>query len=112
VSVRLEVRLWAAQRATAAVLAVCVAVHLVTIIYAVRGGLTAAEILSRTHGSIAWAAFYAAFVLAAAIHAAVGLRNILAEWVGWRGAGAGVAVAAFALLLVATGLRAVWAVFA
>ena len=70
-----EVRLWVAQRATAVVLAVCVVVHLATIIYAVRGGLTAAEILARTRGSIAWGAFYSVFVLAAAIHAPIGLRN-------------------------------------
>ena len=36
---RLEARLWLAQRITALVLAVCVVVHLVTIIYAVREGL-------------------------------------------------------------------------
>ena len=39
--------LWLAQRASAAVLALCVVVHLVTMIVAVRGGLTAAEILGR-----------------------------------------------------------------
>ncbi len=38
---------------------VCVLVHLATIIYAVRGGLTAAEILERTRGSVGWAVFYA-----------------------------------------------------
>ena len=111
-SVAREVRLWAAQRATAAVLAVCVAVHLATIVYAVRGGLTAAEILARTRGSVAWGAFYSIFVVAAAIHAAVGLRNILSEWFGWRGGAAELAVATFALLLAVTGLRAVWAVYA
>ena len=111
-SVVREVRLWAMQRATAAVLAVCVAVHLATIIYAVRGGLTAAEILARTHGNVPWAVFYAVFVLAASLHAAIGLRSILAEWMGWRGDAAEVAVTAFALLLTITGLRAVWAVYA
>ena len=48
-----EARLWYWQRMSAMVLAICVVVHIVTIIYAVRGGLTAAEILSRTRGSIA-----------------------------------------------------------
>ena len=43
--------LFLAQRATAFVLACAVAVHLATILYAVRGGLTAAEILARTHGN-------------------------------------------------------------
>ena len=42
---RVETLLWTAQRASAAVLAICVAVHLATIIYAVRGGLTAAKML-------------------------------------------------------------------
>ena len=59
-----ETRLWLAQRASAALLAVCVVVHLVTIVYAVRGGLSAAEILERTRGSMAWFAFYSLFVLA------------------------------------------------
>jgi fumarate reductase subunit C len=47
-AVRYETRLWVAQRVSAMVLAACVAVHLVTIIYAVRGGLSAAEMLART----------------------------------------------------------------
>jgi fumarate reductase subunit C len=49
--------LWLLQRASAMVLAVCVVVHLCTIIYAVQGGLTAAEILGRTRGSVCWLAF-------------------------------------------------------
>jgi fumarate reductase subunit C len=107
-----EVRLWVAQRVTAMVLAVCVCVHLVTIIMAVRGGLTAAEILGRTRGSVAFAVFYGVFVLAAAIHAAIGLRNVASEWLGWRGDSAEVAVTVFAFLLTVLGLRGVWAVYA
>ena len=57
VSARAETGLWLAQRLSAAVLALCVAAHLVTIVLAVRGGLSAAEILGRTRGSAAWAAF-------------------------------------------------------
>jgi len=57
VSDRREIRLWVAQRATAVVLALCVAVHLITLVYAVRGGLSAADILGRTRGSIAWGSF-------------------------------------------------------
>ena len=110
-SVHREVRLWIAQRATAAVLALCVVVHLATIIYAERGGLTAAEILERTRGSVAWAAFYAVFVFAAALHAAIGLRNVAAEWLQWRGDAAELAVSVFAFVLTVLGLRAVWAVF-
>ena len=73
---RVETLLWTAQRASAAVLAICVAVHLATIVYAVRGGLTGAEILERTHGSIGWMLFYSVFVLAVAVHAPIGVRTI------------------------------------
>jgi fumarate reductase subunit C len=102
--------LWLAQRASAAVLAVCVVVHLVTMIVAVRGGLTAAEILERTHGNVAWAFFYAVFVVAAAIHAPIGVRTVLAEVSGGHRHGVDVAAVAFALLLLTTGLRGVYAV--
>ncbi len=109
---RREVLLWTAQRATAVVLAVCVVVHLVTIIYAVRGGLSAAEILARTRGSIAWGTFYSVFVIAAAIHGAIGLRTIAAEWLGVRGDAAEVGTSLVGLLLTLAGLRAVAAVVA
>jgi len=112
VSRRREVLLWTAQRATAVVLAVCVVVHLVTIIYAVRGGLSAAEILARTRGSIAWGTFYSVFVIAAAIHGAIGLRTVAAEWLGIRGDAAEVGMSVVGLLLTLTGLRAVAAVVA
>ncbi|HLB14752.1 MAG TPA: succinate dehydrogenase [Burkholderiales bacterium] len=107
-----ETRLWIAQRASAAVLALCVVVHLVVIIYAMRGGLSAAEILGRTRGNFGWAAFYTVFVLAAAVHAPIGLRTILMEWGGSRGPSLAVAAALFAVALAVLGLRAVWAVFA
>ena len=109
---RREVLLWTAQRATAVVLAVCVVVHLVTIIYAVRGGLSAAEILARTRGSIAWGTFYSVFVIAAAIHGAIGLRTVAAEWLGIRGDAAELGMSVIGLLLTLTGLRAVAAVVA
>jgi fumarate reductase subunit C len=110
VTPRGEAKLWIAQRASAAVLALCVVVHLVVIVYAMRGGLSAAEILGRTRGSIAWAAFYGLFVLAAAVHAPIGLRTILAEWLGWRGRPLAVFVLLFTFVIAALGLRAVWAV--
>jgi fumarate reductase subunit C len=110
--VRTQVLLWAAQRASAAVLAFCVLVHLVTIIYAVRSGLTAAEILGRTTGSATWAAFYGVFVLAVAIHAPIGLRNVLAETFGWRRRGLDVLVLVTAVTLAFWGWRAVYAVIA
>jgi fumarate reductase subunit C len=111
-SVRAQVLLWAAQRASAAVLAVCVLVHLATIIYAVRSGLSATEILDRTRGNVAWAAFYAVFVVAVAVHAPIGMRNVLSETLGWRGSSLDGTVAALGLALALWGFRAVYAVFA
>jgi fumarate reductase subunit C len=108
--VRTQVLLWGAQRASAAVLALCVLVHLVTIIYAVRGGLSAAEILARTSGSLAWAVFYAVFVAAVAVHAPIGLRNILAETFGWRGRGLDGFVLLVGVVVAVCGWRAVYAV--
>ena len=108
--VRFETRLWIAQRASAAVLALAVIVHLATLIVAVRGGLSAAEILGRTRGSPAWAAFYAVFVLAVAVHAPIGLRTLLAELTGGHKRAIDVAMLVFAALVVALGARAIVAV--
>jgi fumarate reductase subunit C len=110
VSARLEVRLWIAQRASAAVLALCVAAHLATMIVAVRGGLSAGEILGRTRGSLAWGAFYGLFVLAVSVHAPLGLRTIAAEWLGWRGRAADTACALFGVALLVLGGLAIAAV--
>ena len=109
---RIQVLLWTAQRASAAVLALCVVVHLATIVYAVRGGLSAAEILGRTRGNGAWLAFYTLFVLAVSIHAPIGLRSILSEWLGWRGRSCDLSLLILALIVAWMGLRAVLAVFA
>ena len=108
---RMEARLWLAQRLAAVVLALCVLVHLVTMIYAVRQGLTAVEILGRTRGNLAWFGFYLVFVAAVAIHAPIGLRAVLAEWFSWRGKSLDAALLAFALLLALAGARAAWGVF-
>ena len=110
-TVRAQVLLWTAQRISAAVLAVCVVVHLATVIYAVRNGLSAAEILGRTRGSYAWAGFYAIFVAAVVVHAPIGLRTILSETFDWRGRSLDIAVMATALTLAMWGFRAVLAVF-
>lgn len=75
-----EARLWYWQRVSAMVLALCVLVHLATIIYAVRGGLTAGEILARTRGSFLFGAFYIVFIAACAVHVPIGLAAILEEW--------------------------------
>lgn len=109
---RTQTLLWVAQRASAAVLALCVVVHLATMIYAVRGGLSAAEILGRTRGSYSWFAFYALFVAAVAVHAPIGLRTIIAETLGWRGTLANLFVLVIGIALALLGMRAVLAVFA
>lgn len=93
-------------------LALCVVVHLVTIIYAVQGGLTAAEILGRTRGNVAWFTFYSVFVLAVTVHAPIGLRTVLAEWLGWRGKSRDWVLLIFAAVLAWMGMRAVVGVFA
>lgn len=100
------------QRLSAVVLAFAVAIHLATVLYAVRGGLTAAEILGRTRGSAVFLVFYLLFVIAVAVHAPIGLRNIAREWTPWRGRGLDLAMAGVALALLALGLRAVVAVYA
>ena len=104
-SVPAGTRLWLAQRASAGVLVICVAVHLATMVAAVRGGLSAAEILNRTRGSFGWAAFYALFVVAVSIHAPIGLRTVASEWLGWRGrtADAACLVVGIAMLLLGAG---------
>jgi fumarate reductase subunit C len=111
-SVRTESLLWIAQRASAVVLALCVTVHLATIIYAVQGGLSAAEILGRTRGSAGWLAFYSLFVMGVAVHAPIGLRSIFIEWLKWRAPARDVALFFVSLGMVWMGMRAVWAVFA
>ena len=110
-SVRAQTLLWMAQRASAAVLGVCVLVHLATMIYAVRGGLNAAEILGRTRGSLAWLGFYSLFVLAIVLHVPIGLRAVLGEWLGWRGASRELALVLFAAVIGWMGMRAVLGVF-
>ena len=105
-----EVRLFLLQRVSAMLLAPLVIAHLALLVYAVRGGLSAAEILSRTQGSLFWMLFYGLFVVAVAVHAPIGLRNVLREWTPWRGQGLDWTLAVFACLLLVLGLRAVAAV--
>jgi fumarate reductase subunit C len=110
----MNVRLYFWQRATAALLVPLIIGHLLLIFYATRKGLTAADILARTRGSIAWALYYGAFVLAAAVHAAIGLRTIAREWGPQRLARSDRALDALmwscGLTLAAIGMRAVYAV--
>jgi fumarate reductase subunit C len=57
-----------------------------------------------------WASFYGVFVVAVAIHAAIGVRNVLAEWSPLEDRGAGIFAIAFGIVLLILGLRAVAAV--
>src|ERR1700737_4602394 len=103
----LSLRLYIWQRLTAALMAPLVLVHVAVIFYASRKGLTAADILGRTRGSIMWASFYGAFVAAAALHAAIGVRNVLTEWSPLGEGRAGMFSTLFGVLLLVLGLRAV-----
>jgi len=104
--------LYMAQRLSALVMAPFVLVHLGVMIYAIQGGLTAAEILGRTQGSAFWFLFYGMFVVAVSIHAALGLRVILSEWAGLRGTALNALSGAIGFGLLVLGARAVWAVTA
>ncbi len=103
-----QARLWYAQRVSAAVLVVCVLIHLLTILFAMQGGLSSAEILSRTRGSALAAIFYLIFVLAAAVHAPIGVARICEEWFGWRGRSLGIVMAALFVFLSGAGMVSIW----
>ena len=106
----MNVRLYVWQRLTAALMLPLVLLHIAVIFYASRKGMTAADILARTRGSIVWATLYGVFVVAVAIHAAIGVRNVLAEWSPLADRGAGIFAIAFGIALLILGLRAVVAV--
>jgi fumarate reductase subunit C len=106
----MNVRLYVWQRTTAALMVPLVLVHIAVIFYATHNGMTAADILSRTRGSIVWASYYGLFVTAASIHAAIGVRNVLTEWSPLTDRRAGLFAVVFGLLLAVLGARAVFAV--
>lgn len=106
----LDLRLYMLQRITALLMAPFVLVHLGVMIYAIQGGLSADEILGRTQGSIGWFLFYGSFVLAAGVHASIGLRVILHEWLGLRGAALTALSWGIGAFLILMGGRAVLAV--
>ena len=103
----MNVRLYVWQRATAALLAPLVLVHIAVIFYASRQGLTAADILARTHGSVVWASYYGLFVAAASIHASIGVRNVLIEWSPLDDRGAGLFAVVLGVVLAALGCHAI-----
>jgi len=106
----MNVRLYLWQRSTAALMVPLVLLHVAVIFYASRRGLSATDILARTRGSLVWTSFYGAFVIAVAIHAAIGVRNVLVEWSPLTDRGAGILASAFGVLLFLLGARAVLAV--
>ena len=106
----LNLPLYMLQRITALLMAPLVLGHLAVMIYAVQGGLSAAEILGRTQGSVLWFLFYGTFVVAVAIHGAIGLRTIAYEWGGLQGRALGLFMWIVGLGLFTLGARAVWAV--
>jgi fumarate reductase subunit C len=103
----MTVRLYVWQRLTAAIMVPLVLLHVAVIVYATRKGMTAADILARTRGSLAWAACYGSFVAAVAIHAAIGVRNVLTEWSSLNERGAGSLAVGFGFVLLVLGMRAV-----
>ena len=78
-SARTETMLWIVQRISAGVLAVCVLVHLVSIVYVTRAGLSGADIVARLQDSVAWLGFYLLFLVSVSIHAPIGIRTVLVE---------------------------------
>ncbi|MEP6017568.1 MAG: succinate dehydrogenase [Paracoccaceae bacterium] len=102
--------LYMAQRLSALVMAPLVVGHLAVMIYAIQGGLSAAEILGRTQGSILWFLFYGTFVVAVSIHGAIGLRTIAHEWGGLKGRPLDALMWIAGVGLFVLGARAVWAV--
>ena len=106
----LDLKLDMAQRLTALLMAPLVIGHIAVMIYAIQGGLSAAEILGRTQGSVFWFAFYGLFVLAVSVHAAIGLRVIAHEWAGLKGRALSGLTWGVGLGLLLMGARAVWAV--
>ena len=107
----MNVRLYILQRTTAVVMAPLVLGHLAVIFYATSRGLSAAEILGRTRGSVGWGLFYGLFVLAVSVHGAIGVRAIVSEWTALKDKRAlDLIMWGFGLVLAALGLRAVVAV--
>ena len=106
----LSIRLYLAQRLTAMLMAPLVLLHLGVMVYSIQGGLTSGEILGRTQGSVFWGLIYGVFVIALSIHAAIGLRVVIYEWLGVTGSRLNWITSAIAILLLGLGGRAVYAV--
>ena len=105
-----SMRLYLAQRLTAALMVPLIVGHLAVMFYATRKGLTAADILGRTRGSVLWGVYYSLFVITASIHGSIGLRTVAAEWLSVRGPALDRLMWCVGLGLALLGLRAVAAV--
>ncbi len=106
----MTLRLYVWQRLSAVLMVPLIGVHLATIFYASGAQLSAAAILARTSGSVFWGGFYSLFVCAAAIHGAIGLRSVLADWSGLNPRRADQIMWLFGMTLLVLGLRGVAAV--
>lgn len=106
----MNVRLYLLQRLTAVLMVPLILGHIAIIFYATRKGLSAGDILGRTKGSLGWGLYYATFVIAAAVHGAIGVRGVAREWGGLRGRSLDLVMWAMGLALAGLGLRAVYAV--
>ncbi len=106
----MEMKLFLLQRLTAMVMVPFIFVHIGVIVYAVRGGLSAGEILGRTQGNWLWIAFYTLFVISASIHAPIGIRKVLKEWARMPTQTVNIVALVLGLLFLFLGLRAVIAV--
>lgn len=106
----LDLRLYMLQRLTALIMVPLTLGHIALMIYAVQGGITAAEILSRTRGSLFWGVYYGTFVAAVSVHAAIGLRVVLHETSGLQDRALAIMTWALALFLLTLGCYAVVAV--
>jgi fumarate reductase subunit C len=108
----LDFRLYLLQRITAMIMAPLVILHLGVMIVAIQGGLDSAEILSRTQGSFLWGTTYGLFVLSVSIHAAIGIRVVLFEWLSVKGVMLNLFCWLVFIVLLMMGARAVYAVVA
>ena len=106
----LDIRLYMLQRVTALIMAPLTLGHIAVMIFAVQGGLSTAEILGRTQGSLVWLLFYGSFAISVSIHGAIGLRVIAHEMLGLKGRALGVFTWGTCLILLILGARAVAAV--
>jgi fumarate reductase subunit C len=105
-------RLYLLQRLSAMIMAPLVILHLGVMILAIQGGLDSAEILSRTRGSLLWGSVYGLYVFSVSIHAAIGVRVVLFEWLRIRDGWLNFLSWLLFIVLFLMGARAVFAVVA